>query len=465
MRIECGDRRLDLAGYDLHEAMVKQQSVCLRQLGGRRAGEMRYGRLLRNERVSVQKLIEGACEGIGQRTAGRHVLLLQDTTELNYQAHAGRTRGLGRVGNGTDMGLFIHPVLCVDAQEGTCLGLAHLHLWQRTKAKATDYRKQPIENKESVRWIEAIVQARARLGQTERITVIADRESDIYEMWERLPDERTHLLIRACRDRKIADDQGGAHLFEWLSILPEQGRYSLNLPARTGGRGARIAQLQVRFASVRIARPCHCSDKSAADSVALWAIEVREAPDTDIANRATDKPIHWRLLTTHAVQTLQQALCCVHWYTQRWHIEQTFRALKSQGLDVESSLIEEASRLEKLAVIACSAAVHTMQLTLARDGNNRRPASDCFDAQQQEVMKQVGATLEGKTVKQRNPHQVFTLAWAAWIVARLGGWKGYASERPPGPITMLNGLKAFNNILYGWMIARSSEGGRDVCIH
>jgi len=30
---------------------------------------------------------------------------------------------------------------------------------------------------------------------------------------------------------------------------------------------------------------------------------------------------------------------------------------------------------------------------------------------------------------------------------------------------MLNGLKAFNNILYGWMIARSSEGGRDVCIH
>lgn len=197
MKFEYGDRRLDRVGHALHEAMVKQQSVCLRKLGEARAGEVRYGRLLRNEKVTVQKLIEGVCEGIGQRSADRHVLLIEDTSELNYQSHAGRVRGLGTAGNGKDAGMFIHPVLCVDADDGACLGLAHLHLWQRTKKKALHYRQQPIEDKESVRWIDSIVQARARLDQAQHMTVLADRESDIYEMWDRLPDERTDLLIRA----------------------------------------------------------------------------------------------------------------------------------------------------------------------------------------------------------------------------------------------------------------------------
>ena len=80
--------------------MIERRSVCLRQLGGNRATEVRYGRLLRNERVTVQKLIEGVCQGIAERAAGRHVLLIEDTSELNYQAHAARVRGLGSVGNG-----------------------------------------------------------------------------------------------------------------------------------------------------------------------------------------------------------------------------------------------------------------------------------------------------------------------------------------------------------------------------
>ena len=232
---------------------------------------------------------------------------------------------------------------------------------------------------------------------------------------------------------------------------------------RLGGRSARTACLHVRFGRTHIMRPRHCSDKNAAREVALWAIEVREEAGEAPGAQDKDKPLRWRLLTTHPVQNMDQALRCVHWYTQRWHIEQTFRTLKTQGLNIESSLVEEAVRLEKLAVLATSAAVRTMQLTLARKGDNSRPAGDCFGAEEQIVLQQVCPTLEGKTAKQRNPHAQNSLAWAAWIVARLGGWKGYASERPPGPITMLNGLRALANIRRGWQIARAS--GVSVCIH
>ena len=445
------------AAAQLHERMVSQQTVCLRRLGQARAGEVRFGRLMNNERVTVAELVQGVCRDTPARCSARHVLAIQDTSELNYQGHARRVGELGRVGNGTDAGLFLHPVLAVDAQEGTCLGLAHVHLWQRLHTKAPDYRKLPIEDKESVRWITAAQDATQRLGSAQRVTVVADRESDIYEMWARLPDERTHLLIRASRDRAVQADVPGQTLFEWLSALPVAGGYELALAAVAGKRSAHTAVMHVRFSPVTLKRPRLCSDPAAPASVQLWAIEVLEDSASVVGQ---EKPIHWRLLTSHAVHTLEMARQCVHWYCQRWHIEQLFRTLKSQGLDVESSLLETGPRLEKLAVLAVSAATRIMQLTLARDGGGQS-ASDAFTVQEIELMHQLTPTLEGATARQKNPHPPNSLSWAAWSIARLGGWKGYASERKPGPITMSNGLKEFIAILRGWLLSR---GEQDVCI-
>ena len=409
--------------------------------------------------MSPTALVQGACADVGERSAGRHVLAIQDTTEINYQAHAGRVSGLGTVGNGTDVGFFLHPVLVVDAQERACLGLAHLHLWQRRQGKAANYRALPIEAKESHRWISAIEAGRERLAPAAKITVVADREADIFEMWSRLPNERTELLIRASRDRALCTDTG-MMLFEWMGRQPVQGSYHVTLPKVAGKRTAHEAVLQVRFAPVTIKKPRHSSDATAPEKLTLNIIEVIEEAGTVVAGEA---PIHWRLLTTHAVTTLAQARQCIDWYCQRWHIEQLFRTLKRQGLDVESSLLETGERLEKMVVLASAAALRTLQLTLAREGQTQRPASDAFTADEIELLHHVQPTLEGKTEKQKNPHPLNTLAWAAWIIARLGGWKGYASERQPGPITMLHGLQAFSGIQQGWKLAfgRRSE---DVCI-
>jgi hypothetical protein len=46
------------------------------------------------------------------------------------------------------------------------------------------------------------------------------------------------------------------------------------------------------------------------------------------------------------------------------------------------------------------------------------------------------------------------LKWASWIIARLGGWKGYDSKGKPGIIVLKRGLDRFYDIYYGWMLSQ-----------
>ncbi len=145
----------------------------------------------------------------------------------------------------------------------------------------------------------------------------------------------------------------------------------------------------------------------------------------------------------------------VAWYRQRWHVEQLFRTVKRQGLDVEASQLESGKALLRLAALAIQAATRCLQLVLARDGQTTQPADLVFDDDEIPVLAALQPTLEGRTEKQRNPHPPRTLAWATWIIARLGGWKGYQSESPPCPITMHEGSTRFTAIARGWYLRAS----------
>ncbi len=391
-------------------------------------------------------MVAHAGEMLRAQVGGLHVLAIQDTSELNFEAHAGQIKGLGRVGNGRDHGLFVHPTIAIEATSGALLGVADVRVWTRHKRARPNYRAQPIEEKESHRWLESAARAKEVLSQARMVTVIADRESDIYEEWARLPDERCHLLTRASRDRSVE----GGRLFSIADHWPERDRYTLAVPARAG-QPARAAEVSLRFGAVTIKRPKRCSDRDAPAEIGLWLVDIREIDDS------SGKPIRWRLLTTHRVETLEQARQIVAWYRQRWHIEQVFRTMKSDGLDIEASQITTAEALFKLAIMAVLAAAKIMQLVHARDGRVDRPATDVVPPAQLEVADALQSTLEGKTDLQKNPYPRHSIAWLAWTVARLGGWKGYPSERRPGPITMRHGWQRFEAIAHGWAL-------KNVCI-
>lgn len=440
--------------------MVERSTVCLRRLAAGEADEARFRRWLGNPQVTVAELRDACGQRLAALGDGRHLLAIQDTSEINFQRHAGKTRGLGPVGNGRDRGLFVHPVIAVTADEGTCLGLADVQVWTRPAGGwAGNRRQRALADKESGRWLDGAQAAERVLARAARVTVVQDREGDLYPLLARPRPPGRHFLVRAAQDRALA---GAGRLFATLDGWPVAASLTVALPARAAQKGvvkgnrparpARPATLAVRFGRVTLKRPGGLPAAAAPAGVTVTVVDVRE-----VAPPAGTEPVHWRLLTSHEVATPEQACAVVGWYQQRWHVEQIFRTLKTQGLDLEASQVESAEALLKLTVVATQAATRIMQLVLGRDGAPDLSARLAFTPAEVRVLEALLPTVQGRTVKQQNPHRPRSLAWAAWIIARLGGWTGYATRTPPGPITMHHGLQRFTALCAGYLLAHEGQ--------
>lgn len=427
--------------------MVERGCVCLRTLGGGRAGEVRFGRFLANAKVSVERIVAGWSERTAPAVQGRHVLAIQDTSEFLFHTTAEHRRGLGEIGKGTGHGLLVHAMLAVDSMTGACLGLVGGRVWTRAGRVATAHRHRELADKESERWVSTAETAKEVLSTAAQVTIVADRESDFYEEWASVPDGRVHLLTRAMQDRILAD---GGLLFTAAAAWPEAGCRPVKVRERAGTRPAHTAMLRLRFGTVAVRRPRTCHDRTLPKSVTLRLVQVDEVDPP-----AGGEPVCWRLLTTHVLTDAAAAWQVVDWYRRRWLVEQLFRTMKQQGLRLEDSQIEDAGRLLKLAAAATKAAAITLQLLQARDGGTGQPALIVFSPSECATLRALAPTLEGPTPNQKNPHPPDSLAWASWIVALLGGWNGYARSRPPGPITFQRGLTNFAAISRGFSLRGS----------
>lgn len=447
-----GDRRLACVGDKLLAAVQQHRTLCVHRLAKDRNQAIQFGRFLANPAVTTHEMLATAGRLTSQRVDGRHVLAIEDTSELHFPTHEASKRGFGTAGNGADPGLFLHPVLAVDAAHGGIIGLLDCLVLNRTEGKVANRRGRAADEKESRRWLQGAQIAGESLASAARITMVADRESDVYDLFARRP-PHVDLLCRSAQDRVLM--QGGLlsrHCAGWT----EQDRDTIKVPPR-GRQGERQAVVALRFGPVTLRRPRTQAAKGLPDSVALWVVDVHE-----IDPPAGQEAVHWRLLTTHAVNTVADARQVVAWYRMRWIIEQVFRALKSHGPRIEDSQMEEARNFTKLAVVALIAAVRSMQLVLARDGSTGQQIGDAVEPADMPALHSLNASLEGRTDKLKNPHDSRSLAWFVWIVARLGGWSGYTSKgyKPPGPKTIHHGLLRLDPMLTGWRLATRSADVR-----
>jgi hypothetical protein len=405
---------------------------------------MRFTRFLRNRSVTAAEMSATAGARTGGRVAGRDVIAIQDTSELVLGGRRAGAAGYGIVGKGgSTRGLLLHPVLAVDADSGALLGLVSMDVWNRGPDELAPRRERRTSAKESRRWLEGARQAGEVLARARRITAVSDRESDFYELFAARP-SNVELIVRACQNRRIeAPPSEGADglLFGFIDGQAERGRFAATIPAAPG-RPERGAEFAVRFAPVVLRRPLHGADPALPATLALTLIDVRET-----SAPADGQPVHWRLLTTGSVTDTGEARRIIDLYRRRWTIEEFFRTLKTAGFDIEAADIGEPHAMINLVAAAAIAAVTIKQLVQARDGDTDRPLGDAFELDDRPVLEAVSAELAGKTERQRNPHPEGSLAFAAWVIARLGGWTGYYGK--PGPKVMRIGLAEFNAIRYG----------------
>src|SRR5581483_1562387 len=144
------------------------------------------------------------------RAAGREIIVVQDTSELILGGRRAKSNGYGPVGKGGGTrGLLLHAALALDAGSGALLGVADVQVWNRDKGKVTPRRSRGTSEKESQRWLSVAAQAGALFSAAQSITVISDRESDIYEHFAQRP-ANVELLVRSNWNRKVELESGAS---------------------------------------------------------------------------------------------------------------------------------------------------------------------------------------------------------------------------------------------------------------
>ncbi len=438
--------------------MEEKGTAVMNKLAENHSDNMAFSRFFNNDSVAKEALINALQDKARLASQGRHVLCIQDTSEINYQKHKNFFHidddEIGPVGNNIDIGFFLHPTLVVDAQSFFPLGLSSIHIWNRKKDKkdkhGRNYKQQPIEEKESYRWITSGQQSIDLLKDAAtHLTVIGDRESDIYEEFIALKSKHSDVLVRSKEDRLLYGQN--QRLYEYLSSQPKGGSYRIKIKTdKRKNREKRDAQIEVRFCPVKIARPKNHNNKSLPEYIECYAIEAKES---QLTVPESERPILWRLLTTHQVNDVNEAVMVINWYKTRWLIEEHFRLLKQKGIDIESSQLESGRALKKLAIMALEASLRILQLRQDRDGLYGMEASIAFSEKEIAFAEKLyEKKYKGKTRKQQNLYKKGSLARMTYIIARIGGWKAYRSTTLPGPITLARGLEEFDKIYLGYSL-------------
>ena len=435
-RLSAGKRRALF-----HRSLVERSCPSIRRVAGTRAREVQFHRFLRNPKVNVAEMAVRAGERTGLCAAGRDIAVIQDTSEIMVgKAKAGRA-GFGPIGKGgATRGVLVHAAIAVDSA-GALLGLVDAQVWTRSGGKRTEDRRRPFAEKESYRWLKSCEAAAQRLGRARVITMVSDAESDIYEVFANRP-EGLHFLVRSARDRTLESKDLLSDLVEGLAVAGQIERVIPAIP----GRKERVAKLELRFSEAAIKAPDGLP-KGIPANLTLSVLDVRE---TEVQEGIT--PVHWLLITSHPIKTVEQASAITSLYRSRFLIEQVFRTLKTAGFDIEEAEIENPRAFINFTGLATIAAVSVMQLVKARDGGSGQIHNDCFEPEDKPLIAALSRRLEGKTIKQKNPHNPDDLAFASWVIARLGGWTGYYGK--PGPAVMRYGLDRFYAIKLGAEVAK-----------
>ena len=410
-------------------------------------------RFFSNEKVSEDRILAGHFQAPALRVQAVEgpTLVLQDTTEFSFTRAApekigftktstGRKEKDGRFRQHTLCGLLLHASLAV-TPDGLPLGLTAVKVWSRDKFKGTAALKRkinptrvPIDQKESVRWLDTLRRPTELIGAPERCVHIGDRESDIYELSCLAQDLGTNFLVRTCVDRLAG--AGDTTIAKVMQDTPASGRHRIRFRDASGRE--REANLTVKFATM-VVRPPIGKQK-------LYAHQTLQVIHAEELNPPADRrPVFWKLITNLEVATHADAIHKLGWYARRWSIETFFKTLKS-GCRVEEVRLTTADRLANCIALCGVLAWRIHWMTMLRRSDPDAAPGAVFTDMEIEFLDcssdagQVGAR---------------TLDFYRIRVARLRGYLARRHDAPPGATVLWRGFSRLADLVEGFSAGRN----------
>jgi hypothetical protein len=412
-------------------------------------------RFLSNPRVGEEDILAGHFQSTRDRFRSTDglVLVLHDTTEFSFRREnpapigkigivGGRRDRTGQAEFYTTCGILMHSSLVVTTA-GLPLGISAIKFWSRKDFKGTNALKKkinstrvPIEEKESVRWIDNIQQTTTLLADPQRCIHIGDRESDIYELFCTAHDANTHFLVRTCVDRLAEDRQHT--ISQQMETVDVKANHRITVLDKKGQPSEAV--LEIRYRRIRVLPPIGKQRRYPELELTVIYAQEREAP-------SGRDPIDWKLITDLVVSTPLEAVEKLEWYASRWKIE-TFHKIVKSGCKAEESKLRTADRLVNLIAVFCILSWRIFWMTMLNRSTPDAPTSIAFtDTECQLLDHLVPDPAKSRSVKKSLSSYIIK-------VARLGGYLARATDPPPGNIVMWRGLSRLTDIVLGFEAAK-----------
>jgi len=421
--LDLGDKRRDERFVRIIENIVRHPGGSIPEHNERWYDTKATYEFFKNEDIKLEAITAAISAFGASQIEQQKLLVIHDTSTISYNDL--QAEGLGYIDNAVGKGFFCHSSIAATVN-GLPLGLLNQLIWTRQSAelgKSANRKQKPFDQKESYKWYRGIQSVNQQLGEGITKIHIGDREADIYELFFNMPDEKAELLIRARHNRKTA---AGSELWQHISKQKVAAEEEILIPDRTGKRKRQV-QVQIRYKEVEILCPVHKKGKMY-ESVVLTAIEIRQKGNSRDG-------IHWKLLTTLAINNAEEAKQCMRWYSYRWLIERFHYVLKS-GCGIEALQLKKVESLMKAVAMYSLAAFNIMQLTYQ---SRQMPNVSCEIALKPRQWEAL-YMLRFKTNKL--PKQPPTLQEATKWLAQMGGYLGRKSDGPPGLKTVWLGYES-----------------------
>lgn len=423
-------------------SMIQNRSSNLTTLFPTEAGFKAALRFIHNPRVEVEELNAYLRSRRTLSSEGGRVLLIDDTTTINLNGIRGKLRlddkTIGVLTDDKTTGQFYHTALLWDEANfvGNILSVNSFSRSYRRQFYEKE-RETSYKERESYRWLDVVKQGRAFLPKNRQIIKVSDREGDAYQHLLGCLDLNVDFVVRSQHNRNRLGEKVNLH--DFARSLPPMAEVTVEVE-RSLRRGGKV-RLELAWSSFTLKAPtARAGDRKTplGRNLDLYVVIATEPNPPKY-----DKPLQWIIITSLPVERPEQALDVLAIYRQRWIIEELFKILKSACLNIEKTQLSKGQSIIKLTTIAIHMALEVLLLKENRE-NEELEARRYFSDLEIKVLESCERQVSGTSKALRNPYKIKSLAWAVWIIARLGGWAGLIQgQSPPGTKTLAKGLERF----------------------